>query len=358
MDRTSQIASALAAGLKLLGTVDAISGVERKALRDEGAIDEATYLKLAGRTDASDFTSLVSFVRERLPDATPTRKLWRFSSTWRLWKHKATIHRRHPQAANVTLQKSRGATPPRCGPQILWTCARAGRLGAPDSTKLQPTAASNLRDRICERRALPQGTSMPMRLTSRIPPISASLLAATIAIGTGSAARAARDCIEQPTGEVSHGAHWYYHVDRTNKRKCWYLGVPAAMPPQAASPALAPTELNLQSPISSLLAFLSGGLLSGSPQDIATSDPRTKQVPATKPLKIEDIVPTELTRNARHYDSNGILASDWRSSEGRQNAPPQRRSDQYGAPPINQAERDALFREYLRWQELQKFPSE
>jgi hypothetical protein len=70
MDRTSQIASALAAGLKLLGTVDAISGVELKALRDEGAIDEATYLKLAGRTDASDFTSLVSFVKERLPDAT------------------------------------------------------------------------------------------------------------------------------------------------------------------------------------------------------------------------------------------------------------------------------------------------
>jgi hypothetical protein len=31
---------------------------------------KATYLKLAGRTDASDFKSLVSFVREKLPDAT------------------------------------------------------------------------------------------------------------------------------------------------------------------------------------------------------------------------------------------------------------------------------------------------
>jgi hypothetical protein len=194
---------------------------------------------------------------------------------------------------------------------------------------------------------------MRMRLTSRVPPIFASLLATMIAIGTGSAARAARDCIEQPTGQVSQGAHWYYHVDRTNKRRCWYLGMPAATPPQAASPELQPTEPIPPSPISSLFTFLSGGLLSGSPQDIAKSDPHANQVPATKPLKIEDIVPTELTRSARRYDSNGILASEWR-----QNSPPQRRSDQYGAPPINQSERDALFREYLRWQELQKLPSE
>jgi hypothetical protein len=70
MDRKSRIASALAAGLKLLRTVDAVSDVELQALRDEGAIDGATYSKLAARTDASDFKSLVSFVRERLPDAT------------------------------------------------------------------------------------------------------------------------------------------------------------------------------------------------------------------------------------------------------------------------------------------------
>jgi len=199
---------------------------------------------------------------------------------------------------------------------------------------------------------------MPMRLISRIPPIFASLLATMIAIGTGSAARAARDCIEQPTGQASQGAHWYYHVDRTNNRRCWYLEMPAAMPPQSASPELQPMEPPPQSPIASLFAFLSGGLLSGSPQDLAKSDPRAKQVPATKPLKIEDIVPTESTRNAKRYDSNGILASDWRQNEWRQNVPSQRRSDQYGAPPINQAERDALFREYLRWRELQKLSRE
>jgi hypothetical protein len=173
---------------------------------------------------------------------------------------------------------------------------------------------------------------MPMRLTSRIPPIFASLLATMITIGTGSAARAAHDCIEQPTGQMSQGAHWYYHVDRTNRRRCWYLEMPAAISTQAASPELQPTEATPQSPIASLFAFLSGGLLSGSPQDLEKSDPRAKQVPATKPLKIEDIVPAESTRNARHCDSNEILASDWRQNEWRQNLPPQRRSDQYGAP--------------------------
>jgi hypothetical protein len=194
---------------------------------------------------------------------------------------------------------------------------------------------------------------MPMRLTSRIPPVFASLLAMMITIGTGSVTRAAPACIEQPTGEASQGAHWYYHVDRTSRRRCWHLDSPATVPSQTALPELPLTESNPQSPIASLLAFLSGGLLSGSPQDIATIDPRPKQIPATKPLKIEDIVPTQLTRNARHYDSNGILASDWR-----QNASPQRRSDQNGAPPINQTERDALFHGYLRWQKLQKLSGE
>jgi len=196
---------------------------------------------------------------------------------------------------------------------------------------------------------------MPISLTSRVPAISATLLATMVAIGTTSAAGAARDCIEQPTGQVSQGAHWYYHVDRTNKRRCWYLELSPTMAPQAASPEQQPDEPPPQSPISFLFNFLTGGLtgLSGSQQDIARSDPRIKQVPSNRPLKIDDIVSTELMRNARLYDSNGILASEWR-----QNPPPQRRSDKYGAPPINRSEHDALFHEYLRWQELQRFSNE
>jgi hypothetical protein len=38
---------------------------------------------------------------------------------------------------------------------------------------------------------------------------------------SGSAARAADDCIAEPK-DSAHQGHWYYHVDHVTRRKCWH----------------------------------------------------------------------------------------------------------------------------------------
>ena len=38
------------------------------------------------------------------------------------------------------------------------------------------------------------------------------------------ARHAADDCLAGPNVTAPQGSHWYYHVDRTTHRECWYLG--------------------------------------------------------------------------------------------------------------------------------------
>ncbi|WP_156795725.1 hypothetical protein [Bradyrhizobium icense] len=41
--------------------------------------------------------------------------------------------------------------------------------------------------------------------------------------GTQVAQAAADNCLSAPKGATPAGSHWYYRIDRTTKRKCWYL---------------------------------------------------------------------------------------------------------------------------------------
>jgi hypothetical protein len=57
-------------------------------------------------------------------------------------------------------------------------------------------------------------------------------------------------CLAAPKGPTPSGSHWYYRIDRTTKRQCWYLReesdkaddkfARAASPPSAPAPASAP----------------------------------------------------------------------------------------------------------------------
>ncbi len=49
-------------------------------------------------------------------------------------------------------------------------------------------------------------------------------------------AMAASECLGAPNRDAPAGSHWYYHMDRTADRKCWYLHatVGAADPPTGA----------------------------------------------------------------------------------------------------------------------------
>src|SRR5260221_6678841 len=66
--------------------------------------------------------------------------------------------------------------------------------------------------------------------------IFASLLAgAPITIITSSFAHAAGDCQTEPGSETRQGQHWYYRIEHSTKRHCWYLREEGERAEQATS---------------------------------------------------------------------------------------------------------------------------
>ncbi len=68
---------------------------------------------------------------------------------------------------------------------------------------------------------------------------SAFLVPILGAIGSAAAA----DCLTAPGSSAPPNSHWYYRTDRTQQRKCWYLGAvhgpsqeEAVKTPQSVSP--------------------------------------------------------------------------------------------------------------------------
>jgi hypothetical protein len=73
---------------------------------------------------------------------------------------------------------------------------------------------------------------MPNRARTFSPAIFATLFAGiALTAGMNGAAQAADDCLAAPKAQTPQGTHWYYRVERTTKRHCWYT--------RAESPALA-----------------------------------------------------------------------------------------------------------------------
>jgi hypothetical protein len=63
-----------------------------------------------------------------------------------------------------------------------------------------------------------------------------TLLVSSIDVGMPNTARA-DDCLTAPNSPAPQGTHWYYHVDRTNQRKCWYVRATSQPAQQAAAQA-------------------------------------------------------------------------------------------------------------------------
>jgi hypothetical protein len=163
------------------------------------------------------------------------------------------------------------------------------------------------------------------------------LLATAIMLGTSCATFAADDCLAGPNRAPGPGGHWYYHFDRASDRRCWYLVEPAAQAPtaQAAQPAAEPTPPPPQPTFGSFFSSL--GFTASTAQPNSTGDVRLVQ-PA--PADETDVAPP-----ARH--PRMVLASKpHRTAHLR---PPAEHADERPSPQLNQAERDALFQEFLRW---------
>jgi hypothetical protein len=86
---------------------------------------------------------------------------------------------------------------------------------------------------------------MSSRTAKFVSAMFASLLASaplTTTVSHGAVAPAADECLSGPKGQTPQGGHWYYRVDRSTKRHCWYLGeerekLSQIAPPISSQPA-------------------------------------------------------------------------------------------------------------------------
>lgn len=189
---------------------------------------------------------------------------------------------------------------------------------------------------------------MSKRVISQVPGISVGVLAAAIMLGTNCAALAADDCLAGPNRPPRPGGHWYYHLDRASDRKCWYLVEPTAQTPsvqtpmaQAPQPQSAP-EPNQQPAQPSLGSFFSA-LGFAAPPPNTTGDARIVQPAPADDLRTDRAPPARQPRTA-------LAAKQHRLVHLR---PPAEQAEERPAAPLNPADRDALFEEFLRWRERQ-----
>jgi hypothetical protein len=191
---------------------------------------------------------------------------------------------------------------------------------------------------------------MSKRIILPAPAVSIGLLATALMLGTDCATLAGDDCLAGPNRPPAQGGHWYYRLDRAKNRQCWYLVEPAAQTPtaQAAQPQPAPDptpQRTLDSFFSSLSSSFTGST-TGSQPDTA-SDARIMQPAHPDDLETDGASRGRQPRRVRRPDSQAALAL-------KQHRPAHARPLAEHAeerPPLNQAERDALFQEFLRWRE-------
>jgi hypothetical protein len=155
----------------------------------------------------------------------------------------------------------------------------------------------------------------------------------------------AADCLAGPNRAPGPGGHWYYHFDRASDRKCWYLVEPPSQTPgaqtpmvQAPQPAPEPTPQFAQPSLGSFFSSLSAGFAPTAIPPNTTGDVRVLQ-----PAPADEAEPGRQSRMP-------LAAKQHRTVHLR---PPAEHAEERPAASPNQAERDALFEEFLRWRERQ-----
>lgn len=153
-------------------------------------------------------------------------------------------------------------------------------------------------------------------------------LVATIAVHCCGPVRADSACLEQPNQPAAEGTRWSAHYDRAKGRKCWIL-VDASTnghdAPQTQPNAASAAVETLSSQIASLLGSLTGASANVTPSAGAASVPRKLQ---------SNVANASKTDNGVRADQRGEGHAVKRVN-----------------PALTQPEREALFEEFLRWQQ-------
>jgi hypothetical protein len=155
------------------------------------------------------------------------------------------------------------------------------------------------------------------------------LVATAVLMLGNNAVYAAEDCRNEPKPGATQGGHWYYLTNHTTHRKCWYLARPGtdrtraetagAQAPSAAPAAAAPSA------VQQLVNALTGNAENNEPKP---SDPNaTPAEPGVHSPKATER-PRRATRRVNRATEHPTT--------------------------LDQRQRDALFRDFLRWKAQQK----
>jgi hypothetical protein len=110
--------------------------------------------------------------------------------------------------------------------------------------------------------------------------LAVALLVWGVGIGVPTNPARADDCVAAPRTTAPTGSHWYYHTDRTKRRKCWFLGPVGKWAQHAAAKASIATTVAHASAVEKPTTASAGALNSTSAGGSAPPSPPLKAWPA------------------------------------------------------------------------------
>jgi hypothetical protein len=193
-------------------------------------------------------------------------------------------------------------------------------------------------------------------MPERANPLESAFIAGTLVVaallGLNPTASSATECLENPHLRTAEPGHWYYHSDRTRHRRCWFFvsAEETADEPVSAPPAATVGDDAQQSWLS---FFIPSFLQPPSP-------PAQMEVPRTQPSSIPDesgeatqtISPKPARRNRTVRRERPQIAPPPTTTGAaeRRDQPKQSASDEKEDSPLTEADREALFRDFVKWQ--------
>ena len=193
---------------------------------------------------------------------------------------------------------------------------------------------------------------MPERANSLLSGLFAGTLASAALLGLDTTASSAAECLQNPALRTAKPGHWYYHSDRTEHRRCWFF-VPAevtADTPVSAPPAAIVGDYSIQSLLSYLTASFSQPP-SPPPQQMEVLQPKPNTIPdrtceATQTISPNPARPNKTVARERPQIAPPPTAA---AAVVRRDQPEQSASNERPNLALNEADREALFQEFVKW---------
>ena len=194
---------------------------------------------------------------------------------------------------------------------------------------------------------------MPARANSPESAFIAGMLAAVALLSLNTTASSATECPESSHLRIGEPGHWYYRSDRTGQRPCWFF---------------VPAQVTADTPVSVPLAETVGGdsrqpwlsFFMPSFLQPPSSLPQQMEVPQTQPStipdrsgkKIRSILSKLAKRNktVRQERQQIVPPPITTGAADRRDQPKQSASNEKQGSPLNGADRESLFQDFVKWQ--------